>query len=477
MSPRPDASSAVYSPMSSEDPLVGEEGPPAFTPPPPMAKPPSYLLRQLSSPALGAQDGSDEDEDEAVVVVETEDALFFEEEATADTSFGEVPAAKHRRSFAVGGVPIHKLGRRLLLRSLQAEIIIETGEPDASVSPSLHESVSFFSASDEPSIDKLRSRRAILDEMLVSERSFVRYLRALVDVYFEPLMEESRRGGFISEPAVDAIFGNVPGLLALNQALLQKLEVLLLPETQIGTLTDQSMAVALIFIEHSALFRGYAFYASNHMHAFSTLLELRAKNKEFMQFYDRAKSDLRCAHQNLESLLIMPAQRIPRYEIFLKRLLKHTSPQHHDYEPLKRAVTLIVDVNDDVESTMKIAESRNEVSSIEASFGNSVQLSSPSRRFILNVAVKFNEGRRESKCRLFLFNNLLLVGKPKGRHKYTAVARHGFTPHTRAEVLQEQTVVIKDMGQDGVSYCCCFNFSGGCFCCCVCGGGGGRAHL
>ena len=129
----------------------------------------------------------------------------------------------------------------------------------------------------------------------------------------------------------------------------------------------------------------------------------------------------------------------------------HTSPQHHDYEPLKRAVQLIADVNDDVESTMKIAENRNEVTNIEALFGNTVQLSSPSRRYILNTKVTFDDGRREHKCLMFLFNNLLLIGKTKGRHKFSAIAKHGFTPHTKADILRGNDIVIKDKGDDGVS--------------------------
>eukprot|EP00946_MAST-07B_sp_MAST-7B-sp1_P005206 g5206.t1 len=411
------------------------------------------ISAKMSDHEMDKDESNEENDDDAAFVVDSEDALFAADESYEDEVKEARPVFKHRRSSAVENLPVHKLGKRLLLRSLQTEIFLETGADDArNVSPeskNLHETISFFNANEEPSIDKLRSRRAILDEMLASERTFVKYLRAVVEVYFEPLMEESRRDGFITEPEVDSIFGNVPGLLALNQTLLQKMEVLLSPESRTGTLTDQSMGVALIFIEHSALFRGYAFYASNHMHAFSTLLELRSKNKDFQNFYDSAKLDPQCASQNLESLLIMPAQRIPRYEIFLKRLLKHTSPQHHDFEPLKKAVTLITDVNDDVESTMKIAESRNEVSSIEASFGHTVQLSSPSRRFILNSEISFDDGRREYKCRLFLFNNMLLIGKPKGHHKYAPVAEHKFTPHTRADIVRKQSIALKDKDKDG----------------------------
>jgi len=43
----------------------------------------------------------------------------------------------------------------------------------------------------------------------------------------------------------------------------------------------------------------------------------------------------------LESLLITPVQRIPRYEMLLKDLLKHTWPSHPDHQDLVLALSKI----------------------------------------------------------------------------------------------------------------------------------------
>jgi len=39
----------------------------------------------------------------------------------------------------------------------------------------------------------------------------------------------------------------------------------------------------------------------------------------------------------LDQLLIKPVQKIPRYELLIQRLLKHTDPTHPDYELLQAA--------------------------------------------------------------------------------------------------------------------------------------------
>ena len=37
-------------------------------------------------------------------------------------------------------------------------------------------------------------------------------------------------------------------------------------------------------------------------------------------------------------MLIKPVQRIPRYVLFIKDLLKHTAPSHPDHSPLQQAL-------------------------------------------------------------------------------------------------------------------------------------------
>lgn len=40
----------------------------------------------------------------------------------------------------------------------------------------------------------------------------------------------------------------------------------------------------------------------------------------------------------MDDLLIKPVQRIPRYVLFVKDLLKHTGPSHPDHAPLQQAL-------------------------------------------------------------------------------------------------------------------------------------------
>ncbi len=47
---------------------------------------------------------------------------------------------------------------------------------------------------------------------------------------------------------------------------------------------------------------------------------------------------------NIESLLIMPVQRIPRYRLLLEQLLKYTPAEHEEYAVVRTALDKICDV-------------------------------------------------------------------------------------------------------------------------------------
>ncbi len=50
---------------------------------------------------------------------------------------------------------------------------------------------------------------------------------------------------------------------------------------------------------------------------------------------------------DFESLVVKPIQRLPKYVLLLKDLVKHTDDSHPDYNPIKKALALFEKVNND----------------------------------------------------------------------------------------------------------------------------------
>jgi len=63
--------------------------------------------------------------------------------------------------------------------------------------------------------------------------------------------------------------------------------------------------------------------------------------------------------------LIAPIQRIPRYNLLLKDLIKSTSDSHPDYQNLKAALALMQEVAGHVNNSMKTSDNFKTLLSIE----------------------------------------------------------------------------------------------------------------
>lgn len=54
--------------------------------------------------------------------------------------------------------------------------------------------------------------------------------------------------------------------------------------------------------------------------------------------------DIKLQGQSVESIFILPVQRIPRYRLLLEQLLKYTPNDHTEYDVVKRALEKISDM-------------------------------------------------------------------------------------------------------------------------------------
>ncbi len=78
----------------------------------------------------------------------------------------------------------------------------------------------------------------------------------------------------------------------------------------------------------------YPAYIINYDAAVIRLKKVRKKSNKLVVFLDEQKNRPESRKLDLDSLLIMPVQRIPRYKLLFEELLKHTDDTHPDYKDL-----------------------------------------------------------------------------------------------------------------------------------------------
>lgn len=119
---------------------------------------------------------------------------------------------------------------------------------------------------------------------------------------------------------------------------------------------------------------------------------------------------------SLDSLLIKPIQKFPRYELLLQRLLKHTDVSHPDHCLLLAAQKQVHDqllkINCSEKETLELEQLRE----IEGLIDGLIELVTSERQYLRHDLVSMSHSgcpRRERA--LFLFSDLLLITGIKRR--------------------------------------------------------------
>jgi len=191
--------------------------------------------------------------------------------------------------------------------------------------------------------EKNRNRWSVAEEIVETEEAYITKLEQLNNFYFLPMQSQS----FLTPEKVSLIFGNVVFVSQLNQDLLQALLVR----------TDQpklpSVYFGDVFLNFVPQLRSaYSLYVRNYHAALKTISRLEM-DPEYQQFIEEINI---LRKLDLMNLLIAPILRLPRYEMLLKELLKHTELESPDYEQVKRAIEEIRAINKLIDSEKGNAE-------------------------------------------------------------------------------------------------------------------------
>mmetsp|Transcript_4675 Transcript_4675/g.10994 ORF Transcript_4675/g.10994 Transcript_4675/m.10994 type:complete len:1065 (-) Transcript_4675:124-3318(-) len=269
---------------------------------------------------------------------------------------------------------------------------------------------------DQAAIDKAaqkaakrkRTRQRVIEEILSSEESYVSSLSTLCDVFIYPLKNMARDPSktILNQGEIDTVFSNIQLLKQLNSTFMENLA------KEIKKGTDEKTDIGKTFMQFSQFFKMYTIYVNNYDNAVQ-FLKLKSKPR-FEAFLADAVKSGKCKQPSLESYLIMPIQRIPRYKMLLEEVIKNTEPDHSDLSDLQNATEAIKKVAKHINEEVTRHKNREKILELENLFVGNVSLVDPSRVFI-------RHGGLVKKCRasnrayeFILFNNLLVYASNTG---------------------------------------------------------------
>ncbi|XP_059707701.1 dynamin-binding protein isoform X2 [Haemorhous mexicanus] len=201
----------------------------------------------------------------------------------------------------------------------------------SSQTPSLEPSSATTESAEQRMLEK---RTKVIEELLQTERDYIRDLEMCVERIMVPLQQAQ-----MQNIDFEGLFGNIHMVINFSKQLLSALEA--------------SDAIGPVFLTHRAELESvYRVYCQNHDEAIA-LLETYEKDEKLQKLLLDLLDSLRSLYSewgctnyiNLGSFLIKPVQRVMRYPLLLMELLSATPEAHLDKAPLTAAVLAVKEIN------------------------------------------------------------------------------------------------------------------------------------
>eukprot|EP00056_Hartaetosiga_gracilis_P004588 m.76390 g.76390 ORF g.76390 m.76390 type:complete len:651 (+) comp11879_c0_seq1:936-2888(+) len=274
-------------------------------------------------------------------------------------------------------------------------------------------------------------RRMVMAELLETEKNYVNILQKICNT-FKPIMQAHPK--LISRADINIIFSNIHELLDAHVPFLEELE---------GVMQKQhGRVVGVPFLNHMNHFRCYGHFCTQIPEATEKLNELSGKSAA--KILDEAKRESKQRFA-LKDLLNVPMQRVLKYPLLIKSILKHTPDSHPDKVKLEKALEgvqqLATHINDrkkDYDNMKRIANSLQRYKGRRPiqEFGTMVKDG--------DLCFKSATGKEKSKLRFaFLFTNGIIVCKQHGS-QYTFKEAIEFTDTQTIEEVQHWTLPKDD---------------------------------
>uniref|UniRef100_A0A8D3C811 Phosphatidylinositol 3,4,5-trisphosphate-dependent Rac exchanger 2 protein n=1 Tax=Scophthalmus maximus TaxID=52904 RepID=A0A8D3C811_SCOMX len=290
---------------------------------------------------------------------------------------------------------------------------------------------------------QLRLRVCVLSELVKTERDYVGTLDFL-SVFLHRLNQfaATKIDKNITEETVKVLFSNIEEILAVHKDFLSMVEELLQPDPH------AHHEIGRCFLHFKSSFQIYDEYCGNHEKAQRLLLELnkirsvRTCLLNCMLLGGRKNTEV-----PLEGYLVAPIQRICKYPLLLRELLKRTPKKHNDYalvqESLHVMKAVCSSINEAKRQMEKLEILEEWQSHIEGWEGSNIT-DTCTEMLTQGVLLKISAGNIQERI-FFLFDKLLVYCKKKNRRlKNSKTATEGprylFRGRINTEVMEVENV-------------------------------------
>ncbi|KAL5034607.1 Rho guanine nucleotide exchange factor 3 [Batrachochytrium dendrobatidis] len=272
-------------------------------------------------------------------------------------------------------------------------------------------------------------------ELLQTERDYVRDLAVIIEVFLKPMVNLKTQG----KPVIN-IFANIEQLLNVNVDFLNQIEL-------VGDITD-TKAYADAFIANGERFLCYIPYIANQNAQLQKFQASLRSKPEISAFIEEANKSPLMRQIDFYGFLLKPIQRICKYPLLLREILKFTDKSDPDYSELERALDRMQRVVSTVnESARRMTTGMRSIIEVQGRFAEKINIANPNRFLVREdvVYVMFMGGSRKSR-KLFLFNDIVILARKDWRDKNHVIEKTPLKDLRVSEIIENDALV-----ENGVS--------------------------
>lgn len=238
----------------------------------------------------------------------------------------------------------------------------------------------------------------VVQEILETERTYVKDLKSIVEDYLDCISDQSKLPLGTEERS--ALFGNIQDIYHFNSELLQDLE----------NCENDPVAIAECFVSKSEEFHIYTQYCTNYPRSVAVLTECM-RNKMLAKFFRERQETLKHSLP-LGSYLLKPVQRILKYHLLLHEIENHLDKDTEGYDVVLDAIDTMQRVAWHINDMKRKHEHAVRLQEIQSLLTNwkGPDLTSYGE---LVLEGTFRIQRAKNERTLFLFDKLLLITKKR----------------------------------------------------------------
>ncbi|KAJ1817853.1 hypothetical protein LPJ75_001608 [Coemansia sp. RSA 2598] len=259
-----------------------------------------------------------------------------------------------------------------------------------------------------PAVMRLHAAR----ELVMTEKNFVDNLFVIKKVWMEPVFSSANSPKpIIPYQTARVVFNGISALHSHASQFYREMDFVLgsFERSQAfdSGLADDGMRIGALFRANDRHWSEFIAYVRNYGTAVNCLKQLQ-DYKPYQRYHEECMLQKRTNRQSLKDLLMLPIQRITRYTLLLKNILKHTPAMHSDHIDLCRAVKNVTHLASIVNECRRKQEEMYRLIEVFRTIERCPPLPhSDSRAYISEFVVRELISRQPT--RLLLFTDLVIV--------------------------------------------------------------------